>query len=396
LASPAAPAGLPPTGAIDNRRMYLFLLALTVASAVGLQGWFTLINNFAVEVAGLDGFQMGVVQGVREVPGFLALLVIYLLFLFTEHRLAALSVLVLGLGVALTGFLPTFMGITFTALVMSFGFHYFETLNQSLTLQYFDLEAAPVVAGRLRGFGAAATLGVGAAVFVMAEFLSFTAMFAIIGAAVALVGAACLLVDPSDKEMAPQRKRMILRRRYWLYYALTFFAGARRQIFMAFAVFLLVQKFSFSVQTVTALFLVNNLAAWFVGMRIGRAINRFGERAVLSVEYLSLIAIFVGYAFSGSGVVVAVLYVLDHVVFTFAIAIRTYFQKIGDRADIAPTMAVGFTINHIAAVALPVLGGVLWVVDYRLVFLGGAGLALCSLLLVQAMGRRGQATGAES
>jgi len=176
---------------------------------------------------------------------------------------------------------------------------------------------------------------------------------------------------------------MIFRRKYWLYYVLTFVAGARRQIFIAFAVFLLVKKFGFSVQGIAALFLLNNLVNYFINPLIGKAIVRYGERKVLTVEYLGLIIVFVAYALVESKLIIALLYIIDHVLFNFAIAIRTFFQKIAEPEDIAPSMAVGFTINHIAAVILPAVGGLLWLVDYRIVFYGGAFFAFISLLFVQ-------------
>ena len=128
---------------VHRTPMYRFLVVLTVASAVGLQGWRTLFNNFAVEVAGMNGAQVGIIQSVREIPGFLALLAVYVMLVVKEHRLSALSILVLGLGVAATGLFPSFAGLTLTTLVMSFGFHYYETAKRSLTLQYFDALTAP-------------------------------------------------------------------------------------------------------------------------------------------------------------------------------------------------------------------------------------------------------------
>ena len=122
---------------------------------------------------------------------------------------------------------------------------------------------------------------------------------------------------------------------------------------------------------------------YFVSPMIDRAIITFGERKVLTLEHASLMIIFMAYAFVASKWIVALLYILDHIFFNFAIAIRTYFQKVGDPKDIAPSMAVGFAINHIAAVVLPVLGGMAWMVDYRIVFLCGAGMSLISLLAVQ-------------
>jgi MFS family permease len=149
----------------------------------------------------------------------------------------------------------------------------------------------------------------------------------------------------------------------------------------------MVQKFQYSVQEVTLLFVINNLINYYLSPLIGKSIIRFGERKVLSLEYASLVVIFMAYALTDSKWVVALLYILDHIFFNFAIAIRTYFQKVGDPRDIAPSMAVGFTINHIAAVFLPALGGFLWVVDYRIPFFGGAAMAFISLLAVQAIDR---------
>ncbi|UZP67157.1 MFS transporter [Desulfovibrio mangrovi] len=367
----------------DNRRMYLFLLIMVLAAAVGFQGWRTLYNNFAVDVAGLTGEENGFVQSLREVPGFLALLVIYLLLLVREHTLVALSVLTLGLGVALAGFFPSFHGLLITTLIMSFGFHYYETTNQSLILQYFDKTQAPVVMGRLRGFSSGANLAVGATIFLLAPYLEFRTLFCLFGGFVILAGLWCLVQNPASPNIPRQRKGMVFRSRYWLFYVLTFFSGARRQVFVAFAVFLLVQRFGYTVQEITALFVINNVVNWYLSPAIGRAVNRFGERKVLSLEYVSLIFIFVAYAYVDSKLLVAVLYVLDHVFYNFAMAIKTYFQKIADPGDIAPSMAVSFTINHIAAVVIPAAGGLLWMVDYRIPFLCAAGLAGCSLLLTQ-------------
>ena len=160
-------------------------------------------------------------------------------------------------------------------------------------------------------------------------------------------------------------------------------AGARRQIFVAFAVFLLVQKFGFSVRDISLLFLLNSVINYFVSPYVGKAIVRFGEKRILSIEYICLILVFISYAFVESKSIVIFLYIADHVIFNFSIGIGTYFQKIAEPEDIAPSAAVGFTINHIAAVALPVLGGYLWMIDYKIPFLGGAAIGFVSLCLVQ-------------
>jgi hypothetical protein len=368
---------------IKNDPMFLYLAVLTICSTIGLQAWLTLFNNFAVDIAGLNGNHIGVIQSLREVPGFLALLVVYVIMVIKEHRLSALSVLIMGFGLAITGFLPTYIGLILTTLTMSFGFHYYETTNMSLTLQYFDELSSPWVFGKQRSYAAASSIAVGLLIYGLAFFLSFPQIYLLIGGLIMAAALWGFTQKPTKQTVIPQHKKMILRKKYWLFYFLTFMAGARRQIFMAFAVLLMVQKFHYSVQEVTILFVVNNAINYYLSPLIGKSIIRFGERRVLSLEYASLIFIFIIYALTASKWMVAVLFILDHIFFNFSIAIRTYFQKVGDRRDIAPSMAVGFTINHIAAVFLPAIGGFLWVVDYRIPFFGGAAMAAISLIAVQ-------------
>jgi hypothetical protein len=368
---------------IKKDKMFRFLAVLTIASVAGLQTWRTLFNNFAVEVANLEGNHIGMIQSIREIPGFLALLAIFIFMVMREHRLSALSIFIMGIGVAVTGVFPSYTGLIFTTLIMSFGFHYYETTNQSLTLQYFDQQASPWVFGKLRSYAAATNIGIGIIIFSMTAVLSYLQIYLALGLLIIGVGIWGLFQNPTRLDIVPQRKKMVFRKKYWLYYFLTFMAGARRQIFIAFAVFLLVKKFEYSVQEVTILFVFNNAINFFLTPQIGKAIIHFGERKVLSVEYGTLIGIFIAYAYVESKWIITILYVIDHIVFNFSIAIRTYFQKVGDPRDIAPSMAVGFTINHIAAVVIPAVGGIMWMVDYKIPFLAGAVMSLISFSAVQ-------------
>ena len=90
---------------------------------------------------------------------------------------------------------------------------------------------------------------------------------------------------------------------------------------------------------------------------------------------------FTAYAFVDNAYWAAGLYVLDHLFYSLAIAIKTYFQKIADPADMASTAGVAFTINHIAAVVIPALFGLVWLVSPTAVFLMGTGMAAISLVL---------------
>ena len=307
--------------------MYSYLIVLTICSTAGLQCWRTLFDNFSVNVVGLDGNHIGVLQSVREIPGFLALLVTYVILIIKEHRLSALSIIILGAGIFMTGFFPSFYGLIFTTMVMSFGFHYYETTCQSLTLQYFDKLTSPHVFSQQRSYAAAANIAVAIIIFVAAPFLSYKAMFILFGSLISICGIWAITKHPAKKNMTPQNKKLVLKKRYWLFYFLTFMAGARRQIFMAFAVFLLVKKFGFTIQLITLLFLANNIINFFINPLIGKFIVKYGERKLLSIEYFFLVLIFIAYAFVESKIVVGILYIFDHIFFNFSTGIQTYFQK---------------------------------------------------------------------
>jgi len=370
-----------------QNKMYRFLVVLTIASTIGLESWLTLFNNFAVEVVALKGNQIGIIQSIREIPGFLALLIVYILLVIKEHRLSALAIIILGLGMAVSGMLPSFSGLIFSTLVMSFGFHYFDATCDSLTLQYFDKEKSPLVFGKLGSLASITNIGAGILIFCIVPILNYTQLYLIIGSLVTMAGIWGITQNPTRNNLPPQQKKMVLRKKYLLFYFLTFMAGARRQIFMAFAVFLMVTNFHFSIQEVTILFVINNVLIFFLYPIIGKSIIRFGERKVLSLEYASLILIFLAYAAVQSKMIIAILYILDQVFYTFHIAIETYFQKIADPGDIASSISVSYTINHIAAVVLPVvlpaLGGIFWMIDYRIPFVFGALFSLISLMAVQ-------------
>lgn len=361
-----------------------FLIIASIATPLGLSAWQALLNNFAIERAGFTGIEIGILQSLREVPGFLAFTAVFLLLVLKEQTFAVIAMAIFGLGTALTGFFPFEYGLYFTAVLMSIGFHYMETVKQSLSLQWLSIEEAPRVLGRLIAIGSMTSLVCFAALWLVLEVFAFDYVWIYViagGAAVFL--AAFLRTFPHFESKTPQRKTLVFRRRYWLYYGLTFFSGARRQIFVVFAGFMMVEKFGYSAANIAALFLLNHLFNWLFAERIGGLIGRIGERNALTFEYLGLIGVFTAYAFVENAYLAAGLYVLDHMFFALAIAIKTYFQKIADPADIASTAGVSFTINHVAAVVMPAVLGVVWINSHRAVFLIGAAIAVCSLILSQ-------------
>jgi predicted MFS family arabinose efflux permease len=300
-----------------------------------------------------------------------------------EQRLAYLSLLMLGGFTAVTAWFPSAIGLYTTTVFMSIGFHYYETLQTSLSLQWLDKEEAPEVLGKIIAVASFVSI----IIFLFIALVSkvwhwdYNTIYMVGGGATILIALFCWWQFPTYPEKVVQHKKIILRKRYWLYYALIFMGGARRQIFVVFAGFLMVEKFGYSVAAISSLFLINAVLNMFAAPKIGKLIGKFGESNALIFEYIGLILIFAAYAFVTDHRIAAGLYVLDHLFFALAIAQKTYFQKIADPKDISSTAAVGFTINHIAAVALPVALGYLWINSPSNVFLMGSIMAVISLML---------------
>ncbi|MFS1421646.1 MFS transporter [Shewanella sp. 10N.286.48.B5] len=369
--------------AVSDKNPQQLLLWMTFIMSMVFAVWQALLNNFVIEKAAFTGAEIGMLQSLREVPGFLAFTAIFVLLLIREQTFALLSLAVLAIGIAITGFFPSVLGLYITTVLMSIGFHYFETVNQSLTLQWVDKQHTAEFLGKALAWrSAAALLGYGSIWLVMTWLkLDYVWMYAIIGGLGLIAVIMMSLYYPHFPIAEPQHKKLIFRQRYWLYYALTFLSGARRQIFMVFAGFMMVEKFGYSVTQITSLFLINYVVNLLFAPAIGRFISRIGERKALVIEYLGLIIVFASYAVVEHATIAAALYVFDHLLFAMAIAMKTYFQKIADPKDIAASMSVSFTINHIAAVIIPALLGILWLSSPQWVFMIGVGFAICSLIL---------------
>jgi len=350
---------------------------------MGFAIWINLLNNFAIEQIAFTGKEIGILQSLRELPGFLAFTIIYILLFIKEQKMAYVSLFILGFGTLVTGFFPSAMGFYITTIIMSMGFHYLETIQNSLSLQWLDKKDAPAFLGKMIAAKSAAAIFAFSLVWLLFEWLKFDYvwLYALGGSISILIALFSWLNFPSFPQKVIQSKKLILRKRYWLFYALQFMGGARRQIFVVFAGFLMVEKFGFSVGQISALYLINATFNIFLAPKIGKLIGIIGERKALIFEYIGLIAVFLGYAMVESASFAVFLYIIDHLFFAMAIAQKTYFQKIANPADIASTAGVSFTINHIAAVVIPVIFGTLWLYSPALVFYAGAVMAVLSLLL---------------
>ncbi|MFW9618605.1 MAG: MFS transporter [Sulfurospirillum sp.] len=364
-----------------SREQLLYLLAAAVP--IAFTAWNALLNNFVVEVAGFNGEKIGLLQSIREIPGLLAFSIVFILMIFRQQTAAYVSLFLLGLGTLLTGFFPSTIGLYATTLLMSVGFHYLETLHSSLSLQWIQKEQAPSFLGKLsalRSFMALFILGL---LYIMMQILNigYIAVYVFSGGVTMLLAVIAWMGFEHFKDDVVQETRLFLRKEYWLFYILTFLAGARRQIVVVFAGFLLVEKFHFSVENMLLLLIANTIINMICAPYAGKLIERFGENLSLKLEYICIVLIFILYGLVQSQIMAVALYILDNLFYTIAIALKTYFQKIADPKDISVTSGVASAINHIAAVFLPFTLGIIWIYSTSAVFFIGAAIAMVAFLL---------------
>ena len=369
--------------AIGWRSPAVLLMVMAAAMQLSFSAWWALQYNFALETLSFTGREVGIQQSIREIPGFLSFAAVFFLFAIREQTFALVSLVLLALGTAATGFFSSTMGFYITTFIGSMGFHYYETMHQSLSLQWLPKKTAAATMGKIISVSSLAQLASYALIFFAGKAfdLSYTTMFVVAGGVTIAFVFFMVNAFPVFPEGTPQTKSIVIRKRYWLFYAITFLAGARRQIFLVFASWMMVERFGYSFKDIAALFFVNATVMMITAPLIGKLILRIGERYAMILQYIGLAIVFTAYAYVSSPAIAIVLYVFDHAFFALEIAKKTYFQKIADPSDIAGTTGVAFTINHIAAVFIPVIFGMLWLISPTAVFLTGTGMALCSLVL---------------
>jgi len=368
----------------QNRHLLFFLLVANLFHTFGHSVWRAMFNNFAVEKIGVGADAIGWIQSVRELPGLLAFVVAFLALIFKEMRIMAVSLICLGVGIVLTGQSASLSVLLVATFVMSLGFHYFNPGNNGLILMSIGRDETPRVMGQLKSLGAIAAVLATGAVYFFVDRLGYETMFTIVGLSVAFGGVVLFIAGRGGHNL-PARRKVRLRKKYSLFYALTFLMGSRRHIFTTFAPFLLVKTYGVDVKMMALLLLVNSLLNIYVFQKVGKLVTRFGERAVLTFAFAALIPVFFGYAYVGILPVLCVLFVLDNVLFGFNLAMPTYLQKIAiSPEELTANMSLQETINHTSAVIVPVVGGTIWIMfGAKAPFLVGVAIAVISLVLTQ-------------
>jgi MFS family permease len=370
-------------------RGYILLATMSAAFGLSQSTSQAITTNYFEHVLHFTGPQFGYITAIREVPGFLLILVAALLYRMSQQRLTALALVTLGVG--LGGFVvaSSFGTVIPWIIISSLGFHTVLQTQYSLGMSL----AGETKSGRVLGIMAGMT-NAGALVGTATILLVFLAwphayhpVFLVCGF-VALLAAAAIFGFPHLHEGKPieaqmPRQRMVFTRDYRYYYVLNLLDGARQQLFFSFGLWVLVNHFGLGVSAISLVVILSTVVAMLFSPWAGRMIDRHGERRTLGAINVAYIVALGGYALMNNVLFACLFYVIYALIAPFsAIGAATYLRKIAVPRDIAPSLAMGVTLLHATAIVVPVAAGmILNYVGYRVPFFIGCGFACIAALV---------------
>ena len=359
----------------------------------------TISPNFFRDEIGMDGSLNGYLIAIRELPGFLLIFVAAVLLRRGLAHATAIALVVAGIGYILMAGSTTFLGLIVPTLIASVGYHSWLQLQDALGLSLAKPGEEGSVLGRFRSIGFAGTivaLVVTLVILFAVERISgdlraaqgpwLRGLFVATGIC-AFIGAAVIYRFPVSADARASAKvapRITWRREYSLYYWLSFLDGSRMQIYFAFAPFVLVEQFGVDALTLTALLIVSAVINWRTGGIVGRLVDQYGEKRMLTVGYSMHLLVFLGFALSQNIWLLYLTYLVYNFLFLFSIGTTTYLRKICRPEDLAPSLAMGVSLAHLTAIVVPIVGAALWArLGYQFPFLFGTVFIFISLWLTQ-------------
>lgn len=335
-------------------------------------------DNFLVGYLGVTPDERGILEAFRESCGILALGILALLAGLAEPLIASAMLVIFGVGLAGYAGVHTFTGLVLVSLIWSQGLHVWMPLPNSMMLSLAEPGQTGRRMGQMQGAGAiGSALGLFVSLILAWCHVSLRPMYVMAGAVAAIGAVVCLGIPRNIKTPGP---RLVVRRRYWRYYLLSFLEGWRKQIAIAFASYLLVMVYGTPVQTMLLLWLGVQVFGWLASPHVGRIIDRIGERPVLMFYYATLVVFFLGYAFLRDKYLLYGVFVLDNAFFILAMALTTYVRHIAPPSEHTSTLSMGVAMNHVAAVTMPLVGGYVWAhANYQWTFMIGIFAVLMSI-----------------
>lgn len=385
------------------QRAFFILAGATAAFGFSMAAQQNIVSNFFENELGLQGPQFGYITAIREIPGFLLIFLTALLYRLSLPHLTAFAMVLLAVGFGFFGFATSFWTVAPWVIISSMGYHTWLQTQTALGMSLTVESKSGSMLGKLAAINQGGALIAMAFVFVVFRFeiLDFRSMFIVCGL-LALVAAVLVYRFPNMHngrvlDVKPKRERIVFKKDYKLYYNLSLLDGARQQIFFSFGLWVLVDHFSLDVPAISLIMLVTAALAMVTGPWIGRMIDVHGEKRMLGYVNIAYIVALLGYALIDNTATAIVCYVIYSIISPLsAMGASVYLRKIAPSADVAPSLAMGITMQHAAAIVVPVVTGfVLNFVGYQIPFLVASGFALVTVFFTQKLNASEQKTAAK-
>jgi len=380
----------------------LFLFTAAVSAAAFVQSIYdATFNNFLNTAFSISETQRGLIELPRELPGFLVIAISAAFSFLCTRRIAVVAHLFAACGMLLIGLFPTSFNIMLVWLfILSIGQHLFLPLQSSIGMELAPEGHTGRVLGRLQSWGNIAGLFGSVVVFLGFRFLNFSFAFCFVLGGVGFFIAA-LVIFFMKKDEKQKTAKFLLRREYGLYYWLCILYGTRKQLFLTFAPWVLVTVFEQPTTTIAMLLLSGGIIGIFFKPWVGKMVDQYGERRILTMESAGLICICLIYALASdiftpefALYATCACYVIDQLLFSVGIARATWLKKIAlSPEEVSQTLTMGVSIDHLFSISIALLGGVLWnELGYTSVFLMGAGIACINLISARFVRSRTRST----
>ncbi len=361
----------------------IFLIALTF-TYIGSTLQTGVFNNFAAEELNIRADQLGIYESLRESPGIIAVFVIALLMFLKEQYLAALATLLMAAGYFFYSRITEWHQLLLVGFIGSLGLHIHLPVSNAIAIFLAKKNKQGQMLGRVQRFNFVGQFISMAIIIILGKKLSYRMAF-VLSAISLLIASVCYLSLPKDLGYI-EKPKIIVKKKYWVYYILTFLEGCRKQVFITFALFVLVKVYKMQIRYTAILMLFNAIMVIIFSPFIGYSIDRYGERRVLFISYFLVFFVFIGYAFFHNIWLLIACYTIDNILYLGSISLTSYIGKLVPKNELRPTLSMGVTMNHIAAVAMPITGGLLWEkLGYEVVFMIGALIVIISLVFIPFM-----------
>ena len=368
-----------------KRRNELFLF-FAVVVAVNLASGFSegLFSNYFKEVYHTDGFQRGLIELPREMPGVITFFLVSALAFLGDITIAIFAQGIAALGLMVLGLMtPTFGVMLIFLFINSLGAHLYMPLRDSIGMSLSEPDQVGKRMGQFGGISYAMLTVAGLTVFFLFRFgvfsLTSTIKWPFVIAAVFYLLAMIMMIklktETGQMRVKREKIKWVFRKEYKYYYVLAIVFGVQKQVMLVFGPWVLIETLGQRVDVIVMLGIIASTMGMFFMPQLGKWIDRFGVKKLLYADALSFIFVYLCYGVLSHGfnvgllakvglpvILASALFIIDRLSSQMGIIRVIYLKSIAiTPSDVTPTLSLAMMMDHVVSIIVGVSGGLLWV-----------------------------------